>query len=339
MYARAKKEQILNITIYVGDVGEYVAKQALLQCDKALHISLLNFQNLTSNSTYYTSVGDLGELSNFGQVLQQADTVVYAPPIRWSDEHSNVSKMQYWTEQYLSIFCCNLAKTVINFDVCSPSNKTKMLTLADDRKSDNCQIWVAGCSISHGVGVADHERYGELIAKELNLPATFLTCGGASTRWASDQILRSDIRANDVIFWGITGIGRLSYWDESADCTRYLTNSSLLSDHKFLKSIINKRYLASDHMIYESLVSIHNVINFCKINNITLVLATILTGMECYLRGAANFVPLAGIFGQNTDSIFPDIGTDGRHPGPKSHVFYKEEMLKLYYQITEITNE
>lgn len=324
------------ITVYVGDTTSYLCQVAQRDHINAVLISGSNYQNLNPG-VYYTSIGDLGELSNFEQVLQQADTIVYAPTKTWSDEHNDVSMMQYLTERYLSIFRCDLTKTVINFDVCPPPNKIKMLTLADDRKSNNCQIWIAGCSISHGFGVADHERYGKLIANELNLPATFLTHGGSSIRWASDQILRSDIRAGDVIFWGITSIGRLSYWDDSVENIQYATNK--LNNHKFLKSMINEKYLASDHMIYESLVSIHNVINFCRINNITLVLATVLPGIDCYLRGAANFVPLTKICRQKKDSMFLDIGTDGRHPGPKSHVFFKEEMLKLYYQITETANE
>jgi len=204
-------------------------------------------------------------------------------------------------------------------------NDTKMLDLADIRKSNDSQIWTVGCSISHGIGVKDHERYGELIAKELGLSVSFLTAPGSSIRWASDQILRSDIRPNDVIFWGITSGHRFSCW---YDVDREIVHTVLkqFDDHRFLKTLINKQYLASDHMIYESIISIHNVLNFCNKNNITLVLSTLIPGMEIYLQDINNFVSLAG-------DRHIDRGTDSSHPGPKSHQFYKEKMLELYYQI------
>jgi hypothetical protein len=321
----------MAITIFVGDIGKYLADVAKKHDASSTLISSINYQNL-SPGTYYTSIGDLDTLLDFGQILQQADTIVYSPPTKWSDERNSVSNMQRWTEKYFSIFCCDSSKTVVNFNFLSPTHKTTMLSIADTRKSNKRQIWIAGCSISHGIGVADQERYGELISKELNLPVTFLTYPGSSIRWASDQILRSDIRANDTIFWGITSPNRLSYWDESAGKNQYAVLNKFDS-HKFLKSLINKKYIASDHMIYESLVSIHNVINFCRINHVTLILATLLRGMEIYLQDVANFVPLAGIFGQNADNMHLDLGTDNQHPGPRSHQFIKEKMLKIYYEI------
>jgi len=207
--------------------------------------------------------------------------------------------------------------------------KAKMLNLSNIRKSNDAQIWIAGCSISHGMGVKDHERYGELIAKELNLPVSFLTAPGSSIRWASDQILRSDIRPNDIIFWGLTSCHRFSCWDE---LTQEIVHTALRQyddhylDRRFLKILINKQFLASDQMIYESLVSIHNVLNCCNKNNITLILSTLIQGVEIYLQGVDNFVPLS------TDRHL-DRGTDNSHPGPKSHQFFKEKMLELYYQI------
>lgn len=326
----------MTVTVFVGDVGEYLADIAKKYDFLAELIDSNNYQQLTAG-TYYTSVGDLDNLLKFGQTLQQADTIVYSPPTKWSDYHNGVSRMQYWTEQYLSVFCCDATKIVINFNA-FPLNKTKMLALADARKFEDSQVWIAGCSISHGVGVADHERYGELISKELNLPVTFLTRPGSSIRWASDQILRSDIRANDTIFWGLTSINRLSYWDETTRTTR-CASLTQFDCHEFLNTLINKKYLASDHMIYESLVSVHNVINFCKNNNITLVLATLLKGTEHHLQDVANFVPLAGIFGQDLENMFLDLGTDNLHPGPISHEFFKENMLKIYHEIKRSQDE
>jgi len=320
----------MTVTVYVGDVDEYLANVAKTHNASA---ALVNSQNYleVAQGTYYTSIGDLDKLTHFANILQQADTIVYMPPDHWSDEHKSFSSMRHWTEKYLSIMCCDPTKTVVGFDVCT-ANKTKMLELADTRKSDKHQIWIAGCSISNGDGVEDHERYGALIAAELNQPVSFLTKSGSSIKWAADQILRSDIRPNDTIFWGITSISRLSYWNEQEEKIRFAALQSV-NDHTFLKLLVNEKYFASDHIIYESLTSIHSVINFCKINNVTLIFATVLEGMEIYFQNFTNFTPLGGIFGQNEDERYLDLGTDNQHPGPKTHDFYKVKMLELYYQL------
>lgn len=203
---------------------------------------------------------------------------------------------------------------------------TKMLDFAEARKSDDSQIWIAGCSISHGIGVVNHARYGELIARELNLSVSFLTAPGSSIRWASDQILRSDIRSGDIIFWGITSCHRFSCW---SDLDQKIVHTVLgqYDNQKFLRTLVNKQYLASDQMIYESLISVHNVLNFCNKNNIILILSTLIPGMESYLQGFNNFVSLSA------DNTRLDQGSDSSHPGPKTHQFFKEKMLELYYQI------
>jgi len=326
----------MPITVYVGDVTKSLADVAL-QYDYTASLITSDNYNCLKPGTYYTSIGDLDQLTHFSDILLQADKIVYEPPAQWSDEHKSVSAMKCWTEKYLSIMCCDATKTVVGFDVFT-LNKTKMLELADSRKSNKSQIWIAGCSISHGIGIAQHERYGELIAAELNQPVSFLTRPGSSIRWAADQILRSDIRAEDTIFWGITTESRLSYWHESEEKIKYRTLTTF-DDDQYLKMLVNKKYLVSDHMVYESLSSIHSVINFCKINNVTLIFATLIEGIEIYFQNFNNFVPLAGIFGRGHNDTFLDVGTDNWHPGPKTHEFFKKKMLKLYYQLKRSNDE
>jgi len=320
----------VSINVYVGDITEHLANVTVQADSAASLITSANYECLKPG-TYYTSIGDLDKLTHFANILQQADTIVYVAPLRWSDEYKSFSSMRHWTEKYLSIMCCDTTKTVIGFDVFTP-NKPKMLELADTRKSDKRQVWIAGCSISNGDGVEDHERYGALIAAELTQSVSFLTQTGSSIKWAADQILRSDIRPNDTIFWGITGISRLSYWDEREERLRHAT-LNYFNNHEFLNLLVNKKYIMSDHMVYEALTSIHSVINFCKINNVTLIFTTVLKGMEIYFQNFTNFIPLAGVFGQNDDDMFLDLGTDNIHPGPKTHNFYKVKMLELYYQL------
>jgi hypothetical protein len=43
------------------------------------------------------------------------------------------------------------------------------LNLADSRKTNSYQLWVAGCSFAHGIGIQRDQRFGQLLAEKLNL--------------------------------------------------------------------------------------------------------------------------------------------------------------------------
>jgi hypothetical protein len=170
--------------------------------------------NDISPGTYYASLGDLDNLLNFSKMLRQADLIVYAPPDKWSDSFFGKSKMQLWTEDYLKAFTHfrpieNLPDRLITK---VPENKSTILKLSDVRKTDQPQLWVSGCSYTIGVGVQYNQRYGQLLADQLNLPVSFLSENGSSITWAADQILRSDLRENDILVWGLTSLPRINYF-------------------------------------------------------------------------------------------------------------------------------
>jgi hypothetical protein len=198
------------ITIYLGDVSDYLRQQAIESDPSAQLITVENYKNLNPG-TYFTSLGDLSNLTMLGKVLQQAGSIVYSPPPGvWSDCFFGKSQMQTWTEDYLDVFKfrCN----VQNYKAREPEFD-QLLTLADTRKTDSSQLWIAGCSITHGEGVSENTRYGQLLAERLNTKVSFLTRPGSSIAWAADQILRSDIRPGDTVVWGITSHTRLTKFE------------------------------------------------------------------------------------------------------------------------------
>lgn len=129
------------IKIYLGDVTEYLRDQAILLDSTAQLITGDNYKNLKSG-TYFTSIGDLSNLTMLGEVLQQADQIVYSPPDTWSDCFFGKSEMQTRTEDYLNIF--RFRCPVENYTNVNESKFNQILTLADTRKSNNLQLWIAG---------------------------------------------------------------------------------------------------------------------------------------------------------------------------------------------------
>jgi hypothetical protein len=313
------------ITIYLGDVSEYLKDLAQSQDVNAQLVTENNFKNLLPG-TYYTSLGDIGGLYNLGVLLQQSNKIIYAPPIgRWSGG----ADQKKWTEDYLKVF--SLRSQVENYSIPIPDPES-MLELVDQRKSNHNQLWISGCSISHGIGVDKSSRYGELIASRLNLPVSFLTCPGSSIIWSADQLLRSDIREGDTVVWGLTSSFRLPYY---ADNKLIHVNGRLYQQQPTLEKIVKPDALLGKNNLYQTLTSVHSVINFCQKIKANLVVASLMDNdIVHYIRDYPNLIMLSNLWGRESKELFFDLGLDNEHPGPRTHQFYADEICnKLNFML------
>jgi hypothetical protein len=314
------------ITVYVGDVSSYLSQIAQDTDINASPITGSNYQNLNPG-IYYTSIGDLDNLTQFSDILRQADLIVYAPP---PDKWSN-STMMEWTEDYLTAFADK--KNIQGFHVNIPADRDTMLNQVDTRKTDEPQLWIVGCSVSHGIGVDDHQRYGQLLAEQLNLPVSFLTCPGSSLTWAADQLLRADIKAGDAVVWGLTSIERFPYWKNNR--ITHVNSTTYVHIPKF-KKIVDISFLDSQQLVYQAITEIHQVINFCNKVGAKLILAQLLgRGLEKYLHDKFNYRMLCGQYGRNKSDYVLDLGTDNNHPGPITHQYFASEIFDLYQTLYE----
>lgn len=321
-----------RVIVYVGDVGEYLSVIAINQDPLAKLIDSSNCKKLQSG-VYYTSLGDLKDLNEFGAVLQQADEIIYAPPDSWSHIMAKT-----WTEDYLQICAADSNKKVVGCETDVDSLSNVCRELVAHRASETAQVWIAGCSISHGVGVNPAQRYGSIIAEQLGLSVTYLTLSSSSVCWAADQILRSDIRSGDKVFWGITSPHRLTYWNDIQHTVGRATLKTFAAHKKFLSTTIKENFLASNHVKYQSILAVRQVNNYCRKIKAELIMATLMPGLERYLKDLQNFTPLAGLYGRNVQDLYLDIGDDGLHPGIQSHKFFAERMVNKYRQLYEFKN-
>jgi len=205
------------------------------------------------------------------------------------------------------------------------------LDLADSRKTDGHQLWVAGCSFAHGLGIQREQRFGQLLAEKLNLPVSFLTRPGTSISWAADQILRSDIKKNDVVVWALTGAGRFTFLDDKN--ILHHIGAANYKDVSIVKHYINEKLLASNHMLYESFTHICQVKNYLEKIEAEFILAVMpLNGQEHDLQ-TINFTKdiknSIVLFDQN-DYSFIDVGLDHTHPGPLHHKWYADQIYSKY---------
>lgn len=307
----------------VGDVGSYLADAAKELDSTATLITQDNCTNIGAG-TYYISLGDFKHLNKFIDTLAQAGTLIYQPPSKWSDvDDLGFSYMQEWTEFYL-MFYQNRAE-VLEINTLTPPDAVRMLDLADSRRGNDPQLWSVGCSITHGIGVEPEQRYGQLIADAINMPVSFLSATGSSIEWAADQILRSDIRANDIVVWGVTSYNRFPYYHTELSHV----NTSYYQLHPKFNSVIDLDRLDEPNMQYRALTRIAEVVNFCEKIGAKIVIAGVLVDASFirYVYKFPNYIQLLGNTGQNKSEMFIDLGTDNDHPGPATHKYYAEHII------------
>ena len=94
-------------------------------------------------------------------------------------------------------------------------------------------------------------------------------------------------------------------------------------------------FLASDHVVYQSVTSIFQVINFCQKAKAKLVLAALLDDhIINYIQNFPNLIVLYKLWGRDIENQFLDVGTDSKHPGIKTHEFYANQIYQKLVALT-----
>lgn len=318
------------VLVIVGDVFDELSTFA---CEIDQHAKLLNKNNFSKlcPGTYYTALGEFDSYNQFTDALDQADNIIYHPPHRWSDTNSSgISLMKKYTEIALVYF--HNRKPVDNFVINHFDTQT-ILDLADVRKSNSPQIWVAGGSDSHGYAIDPSARYGILLSEYFKMEVSFLTAPAASMRWIADQILRSDIRAGDLLIFGVVPDCRVSHYYKKQEyhVTPVTYN---FKDYAFLKDFFSPDLLGSDEVaLYQTLNSLYQIINLCDKLNVHLIIAGLSPMLITnHLLKFSNYVHLINRH-YSIEYFYLDQANDGEHPGPLTHKYYAEEIIAKIKQL------
>jgi hypothetical protein len=219
------------------------------------------------------------------------------------------------------------ADKIQNFDWYGKISKNTFIQLKNRRLSDDKCMWITGCSITHGVGVAEKERYPILLKEKLGWPMVDLS-EPSSIAWQADQLLRSDICKGDIVVWGLTSFNRVNYADG--------LDWKICSIRQYLSLPKSKQYWSIDYFnsATQSIPCIKNILqvmNFCKKMGATLYLINILetTWTDYILGQEENYLDLTVPFDSDGHHTYLDLGTDNSHPGPKQHLKYAEEIYNF----------
>lgn len=311
------------INLFVGDSDDSLCKTATDFDKNAILIDKKNYKwvlstNFSNDVTFYTSLADLPKINATDFILYdlilKSDVIFYAPPAKWSDHTDKFSwnQSRILVEYYLSV-AGKLGKKVINFAV-DYTRYNFYLKLVNQRQSDLPTLWIPGCSIPHGASIKKTDSYGSILAEKLNMPVVFLTQPGTSIEWAADQILRSDIRKNDIVCWGLTQEMRAPV----AEGLKV----------KISKSI---EFRLEETRLYKAVSSVYQVINFCNKLGAKLVIFPIISSE--HLNYALIDNPIFYDTGQLTR--FLDLGSDNIHPGKMQHQYWADFCFNIIKNNTD----
>jgi hypothetical protein len=200
------------------------------------------------------------------------------------------------------------------------------------KESNKPSLWVAGCSWSSAMGVETDERWGHLVAKELDLEEINLAIGGGSIWDASDQILRADIQKGDIVVWGLTSLGRVDVVNNN-QLRSFAVCDAL--DIPQARDYYNLGYFWSNTQCLIAMRQIQQVINYCSKIGARLYLVNFLDIhlSSFILGGEENYLDLSRQMNADTLlTIMIDYGTDDKHPGPLQHQQYAKEIIKFIQQ-------
>jgi hypothetical protein len=333
-------------TLYVGDTEDKLRSLSLdtelLDIDSYKHCQTHHKHDLLEckSGNFHTSLADLEEMKILNEVCGIAKEIYYVKSDTWNTEEE-----KKWTEYCLLHWA--QFKKVRNAEKikCKVHRLKHHIQLHDSRKTDKPQLWVAGCSITAGAGVEKTDTWKSIVANELSLELTDLSDNGASIIWASDQICRSDIRKNDLVFWGLTNQKRFPYISDENELTHnklsHITGSmenlrkhGLISarEMKMFVRILEGRGLST--LIYLNILAIKRAYNYCHEVGAKMVVLGLLSDVEnsYTLYDVPVFKQL-----KHLADDWEDLGNDNLHPGPKQHKIYADTFLKYYKEFHKVS--
>ena len=316
----------MSVTLFVGDCDGTVAERAKSFDSSAYLVDFYNYKKFLAQDnldvTAFTSAADLPKITEteavFYQVLQKADVIYYCPPKRWSDytDEFCLQNMQQLTEYFLYLVRRE-KNNVQGLDLSGYTNNSYLKLRSKRKLNDQVQLWIAGCSITAGVGVGPNERFASLVAERFGGQFVDLAKGGSSIEFAADQILRSDIRNGDWVIWGLTSEYRALIWDRKSDQD---FNINLYTfDYKRTNKADD---IVDETRLFKAVILFSQVENFCKKIGARLIaipiicsesLQLLLHDHECYYQ-----IPYR--------PCLLDLGSDNLHPGPKHHQWYADQI-------------
>ena len=320
-------------TLYIGETNEKDTEDYYSLDESAYNIDIKNYKKgLQDKKTgiFYTSLSDFKNREELlYEVCLSVDKIIYNPPRYWREHklglNTNNRSVSVRTRTEYFLLCLSGVTEVNGLEnIVDIQSFYPIVT----RQTDSPNLWIAGCSVSFGIGVEKEERWGQIVAEQLNMPVNFLAEGGSGNSYQSDKILSSDIRKDDIVIMQATFPNRntIIYQGE-------LLHVNARS-YELVPNLI-KTY--TPDRLDEPINYVRQIQNFKKIKNICKKIgAKLMLWSQHMMPGVLlpHLIKQDYYFHFTNAKYTPstefmlDYGTDNEHPGPLQHKEYAKFVLE-----------
>ena len=268
-----------------------------LAADDSILLTDSNFkQYLGDSRAFHTSLADISA-SNLLKIAKVGCKFIFV-----NDGSDNNAELFEKTKIFLnSIYDTH---TVIGYTRPGP------MTFAEQSivRAGCPTLWVFGCSLSAGVGVSNDDLYSTKLGNSLNMPVTTVAKGGSSTRWSLRQLLHADILPGDIVIWQLTTLERFT-----------IKQANAWPQEVMLKNLSREIILSTtdEQLWFDQISLVEYGVQYLRALNCQFYMIS-LDGQTPMVHRCLEQYTRYPEYCYAPDWQI-DIGTDGSHPGPKSH--------------------
>lgn len=251
-----------------------------------------------SQSCYHTSLGDTSA-KDIITVSNKFDSIEF---INIGFDHGS----DLWNETTLLLNYLSHRTVIKNFIKHQPETfvDSDLLSKVDHSR----HLWIFGCSHSHGIGLTTpDQRYGNIVAKSLDLPTSFVTRPGSSLQWSLRHLINSNINPNHIVIWQLTTPQRVTLYDGKISETLLS-----VSRNRCLIDTFNEEQIFFHHC---SLINYG--VKYLRALGVKFVMTSILNKDNLFYQYLNEYTRYPEYC--HTPGGALDLGTDHLHMGPLSH--------------------
>lgn len=311
-------------TLYVGETNPTDTKYYYELDESAYNLDIENYETALEEKltgVFYTSLSDFQNQFNIMlQVCWNFDKVTYRLPNVWSS-----SSAEELTTQFIKLL--SWFSSMVEFVTSSDSNFINFVR----RKTEEPQIWVAGCSWSSAFGVTKEQRWGSLLADQMDMAVTVLAENGSGNSYQARKLLSADVRENDVVIFQVTKPHRETIIHPKLG--QLHANASMYDIIPDLYKLYPPDRLDEITLVVNQIRDMQNVVNFLQKTKARFMLwAPITLHVSMPIGSFLEKNPLYSAYFCVCPTLLVDHVADGVHPGPKTHKLYSDFVFEKIKQ-------
>ena len=276
---------------------------------------LLTSESLQISEINHTSIGDVTP-AELLVLMNTVDEITFL-----KETYDYTSSLFY--ETLVALNATSHKKKIQNFDrQCIKSFLE--INLEHIGHSHNANLWVFGCSHSHGVGLRQgQEKYSDILSATLGIELNSITKPGSSLSWSFRHLAAAPIHHNDIVVWQITTPGRISVYD--GDIVE--TQLSQSKNPHLLETFTDQQ------IFFNHLTTIAAGVAYLRAMGVKFIMTSILNKSELFYQYLLEYTKYPEYC--YSPGVFVDLGTDGLHVGPLSHKLLANAITNHYNTLYE----